>query len=205
LRDAILIGSLQPGERLVEEDISQGMHTSRGPLREALRQLEQEGLVVSFPYRGSFVTHISTVELREVLVPIRATLEGFGFAQAIDNLTEGDFAQLDGVVAHMEGAVRAGDIVSLVEDDVAFHGLVMSRCGQPHATQLWGTIAPRMRAYFYTHRRDLTPSMEQMEKIPEKHRALCDALLVGDRIRITALVIDHVHGGPGLQEPSAVP
>lgn len=205
LRDAILTGALQPGERLVEEDISQGMHTSRGPLREALRQLEQEGLVVSFPYRGSFVAHISTVELREVLVPLRATLEGFGFANAVDNLTEEDFAQLSGVVAHMEGAVRAGDIVSLVEDDFAFHGLVMSRCGKPHATQLWGTIAPRMRAYFYTHRRDLTPSMEQIRGIPARHRALCDALIAGDRIRITALVIDHAHGVPGIPEPSALP
>src|SRR6202521_5912686 len=87
LRDAILSGSLKPGQRLVEEEISQGMHTSRGPLREALRQLEQEGLVMSVPYRGSFVSRISTLEVIEVLIPLRSTLEGFGFAHAIDNLT----------------------------------------------------------------------------------------------------------------------
>src|ERR1700719_3207252 len=62
LRDAILSGSLKPGQRLVEKQISQGMHTSRGPLREALRQLEQEGLVMSFPYRGSVGSRICAEE-----------------------------------------------------------------------------------------------------------------------------------------------
>ncbi len=106
LRDAILTGTLKPGERLVEEDISQGMRTSRGPLREALRQLEQEGLVMSFPYRGSFVSRISTLEVRQVLIPLRATLEGFGFDQALDNLTEDDVTEMRGIIERMEEAVR---------------------------------------------------------------------------------------------------
>src|SRR6202158_4843825 len=59
LRDAIVSGSLKPGQRLVEKEISQGMHTSRGPLREALRQVEQEGLVMVFPHRGAFVSRHS--------------------------------------------------------------------------------------------------------------------------------------------------
>jgi DNA-binding GntR family transcriptional regulator len=202
LRDAILSGSLKPGERLVEKDISQGMHTSRGPLREALRQLEQEGLVMSFPYRGSFVSRISAVEVREVLIPLRVTLEGFGFEHAVGNLTEADVAELRGILAHMEEAVQAGDFIGLVEDDVAFHGLVMSRSGQPQTIQIWGTIAPRMRAYFYTHLRDVMPSKEQLDRVPGDHRALFDALVARDRGRVAALLHKHVRDLPGLPDPT---
>jgi DNA-binding GntR family transcriptional regulator len=198
LRDAILSGSLKPGQRLVEEEISQGMHTSRGPLREALRQLEQEGLVMSFPYRGSFVSRISTLEVLEVLIPLRSTLEGFGFAHAIDNLTDADMADLNDILVRMEEAAPAGDIIALIESDVAFHRLVMSRSGQPHTTQIWGTIAPRIRAYFYTHVRGVMPSSGQLEHLAAGHRSLFDALVSRDRERVAALLIEHMHDLPGL-------
>lgn len=202
LRDAILSGSLKPGQRLVEKEISQGMHTSRGPLREALRQLEQEGLVMSFPYRGSFVSRISAVEVREVLIPLRVTLEGFGFAHAIGNLTEADVAELERILARMEKAILEGDLIGLVETDVAFHGLVMSRSGQPHTTQIWGTIAPRIRAYFYTHLRDVMPSKELLDRIPGEHRALFDALVSRDGERVARLLLEHVRDLPGLTRPA---
>ncbi len=198
LRDAILSGSLKPGQRLVEEEISQGMHTSRGPLREALRQLEQEGLVTSVPYRGSFVSRISTLEVIEVLIPLRSTLEGFGFAHAIDNLTDTDMTDLHDIVVRLEEAAPAGDLLALVENDISFHRLVMSRSGQPHTTQIWGTIAPRIRAYFYTHLRGVMPSSGQLEHLAAGHRALYDALLSRDRARVAALLVEHIGDLPGL-------
>jgi DNA-binding GntR family transcriptional regulator len=205
LRDAILTGSLKPGERLVEEEISQGMRTSRGPLREALRQLEQEGLVMSFPYRGSFVSRISSIEVREVLIPLRMTLEGFGFAHALNNLTDTDVDDLHGIVEHMEDAVRNGDLMSLVEADVAFHGLVMSRSGQPHTTQIWGTIAPRMRAYFYTHLREALPTHDQLISVAASHRELFDALVARKHDRVAALLVEHMQDLPGLPVTDPTP
>ncbi|MGA7989151.1 MAG: GntR family transcriptional regulator [Candidatus Dormiibacterota bacterium] len=205
LRDAILTGSLKPGERLVEEEISQGMRTSRGPLREALRQLEQEGLVMSFPYRGSFVSRISSIEVREVLIPLRTTLEGFGFAHALNNLTETDVDDLHSIVEHMEDAVRNSDLTSLVEADVAFHGLVMSRSGQPHTTQIWGAIAPRIRAYFYTHLREALPTHDQLISVAASHRELFDALVARERDRVAALLVEHMQDLPGLPVTDPAP
>jgi DNA-binding GntR family transcriptional regulator len=202
LRDSILSGALKPGERLVEEDIAQGMRTSRGPLREALQQLEQEGLVVSFAYRGSFVSRISGVEVREVLIPLRATLEGFGFANALDNLTDADIAELRGVLERMDTAARTDDLLVMVESDVAFHGLVMSRSGQPHTTQIWFSIAPRMRAYFYAHLREMMPSPGQLEMVAGTHHDLLDALVARDRERVSTLLLEHVQDLPGLPDPS---
>jgi len=157
---------------------------------------------MSFPYRGSFVSRISADEVREVLIPLRATLEGFGFEHAVGKLTDADVADLERILAHMEEAIREGDLIGLVETDVAFHGLVMSRSGQPHTTQIWGTIAPRIRAYFYTHLRDVMPSQELLDRIPGDHRALFDALVARDRERVAALLLEHVRDLPGLTRPA---
>ena len=79
LRSAIIMGSYEPGERLIEATLSTELGTSRGPVREALRQLENEGLVMSFPYRGAVVLGVSDEEVQEVLIPIRLTLERYSF------------------------------------------------------------------------------------------------------------------------------
>ena len=82
LRQAIVIGELADGERLIEDRIARELNTSRGPVREALRQLEHEGLVISYPYRGAVVLGVSDEEVHEVLIPIRLTLERFSFTKA---------------------------------------------------------------------------------------------------------------------------
>ena len=79
LREAIVVGRYEDGDRLIEDRIARELSTSRGPVREALRQLEHEGLVVSLPYRATEVLGISQEEIAEVLVPIRLTLETFAF------------------------------------------------------------------------------------------------------------------------------
>src|SRR5512141_2804217 len=75
IRRAIVNGVLRPGDRLMEADIAREMGISRGPVREALRQLEQEGLVISYPHRGTFVASLAADEASEIYV-MRAVLEG---------------------------------------------------------------------------------------------------------------------------------
>ena len=94
LRTAIISGRFEPGDRLIESALSTEFGTSRGPVREALRQLENEGLVMSFPYRGAVVLGVSDEEVQEVLIPIRLTLERYSFVRALPTMTEDDFAEL---------------------------------------------------------------------------------------------------------------
>src|SRR3954449_13170028 len=94
LRSAIIMGSSGPGERLIEETLSTQLRRSRGPVREALRQLENEGLVMSFPYRGAVVLGVADEEVQEVLIPIRLTLERYSFVHALARMTDADFAEL---------------------------------------------------------------------------------------------------------------
>ncbi|MBA3449699.1 MAG: GntR family transcriptional regulator [Chloroflexia bacterium] len=185
LRKAIVEGRLKPGDRIVEDEVSDQLKVSRGPVREALRQLEQEGLVVSFPYRGTEVVGVSQEEVDEILVPIRLTLERFAFRHALPRLTDAELDELADLVAAMRDAAAAADLDRLAEDDVRFHELVISRSGHPHCLQIWKTIEPRVRAHF---RRDapVHPSP------PEEHQELLDALRTRDEATVLAVVEQHI-------------
>ncbi len=187
LRTAIVSGRMGPGERLIENRISQELGTGRGPVREALRQLEHEGLVQSFPYRGAVVLSVSEEEVHEVLIPIRLTLERFTFGKALERMADADFADLGGIVWVMDEAARAEDLQKVVEADVSFHELVIRRAGQPHAVQIWRSIAPRIRAYFlrYGEFRDL-------EGLVGEHRELLAALQTRDPDVVLPLLEDHI-------------
>src|SRR4051812_29391844 len=189
LRDAIIKGELRPGDRLVELDLSEQLGTSRGPIREALRQLEQEGLVVSYAYRGTLVAEISQEEIEQVLVPTRLVIERFAFRIAMPLLTEDDFAALDGFVREMREAADTEDADRMADADLRFHELVIERSGQTHCLQLWRTIQPRVRAYF---RRD-APGHEDHYAVADQHAALIEALASGDAERLLAAVDEHIH------------
>jgi DNA-binding GntR family transcriptional regulator len=188
LREAIISGQFQPGDRLVEEDICQQMGVSRGPVREALRQLEQEGLVVSFPYRATEVIGVSDEEVHDVLVPIRLTLERFAFRHALPLLNDMDFADLEQLVRAMRQAGEAGDLAGIVEADVRFHELVLKRSQQPHCAQLWRTISPRVRAYFYR----CGPRHNALTDIADEHRELLDAMRTRELERVLAVLEPHI-------------
>jgi DNA-binding GntR family transcriptional regulator len=175
LRSAIVAGRYQPGERLIETSLSEELGTSRGPVREALRQLENEGLVMSFPYRGAVVLGVSDEEVQEVLIPIRLTLERHSFVHAATRMTDADFAELGKQIWVMEQAAKAGDLEKMVEADLRFHDVVISSSGQPHTVQVWRTIFPRIRGYFLRYGRN-----QSLGTMVAEHRELLEALQTRD-------------------------
>ena len=187
LRRAIVIGEYADGERLVEDRIARELNTSRGPVREALSQLEHEGLVVSYPYRGAVVLGVSDEEVREVLIPIRLTLERFSFMKALDRMTAEDFGELAKEVWLMGEGARADDLLRCVEADIRFHEFVLTRSGQPHTTQVWGSIAPRIRAYFFRFGREA-----DLDRIAVEHGQLLEAFQSRDRERLMATLERHI-------------
>ncbi len=140
-------------------------------MREALRQLENEGLVMSFPYRGAVVLGVSDEEVQEVLIPIRLTLERYSFLQALDRMTDADFAELGKQIWLMEQAAQADDLLKLVEADLRFHDIVISSSGQTHTVQIWRSIWPRIRAYFFRYGRG-----KSLGTMVDEHRELLTAL-----------------------------
>src|SRR5687768_1927778 len=100
LRTGILSGDIRPGTRLLEVPLANELGVSRGPIREALRQLEQEGLVEFFPHRGAVVVGVAEAEV-ETIYGIRALLEGRAFARACRVVTDEDIDALAATVAKM--------------------------------------------------------------------------------------------------------
>jgi DNA-binding GntR family transcriptional regulator len=196
LREAIVVGRYEDGDRLIEDRIARELQTSRGPVREALRQLEHEGLVLSYPYRGAVVQGVSDEEVREVLIPIRLTLERFSFTKAVERMEEGDYAELAKEVWLMREAAAGGDLLRCVEADIRFHEFVLSCSGQPHTTQVWRIIAPRIRAYFFRYGRE-----SDLGRIAVEHDQLLTALRSGDRKVLMKALERHIT----VRAPSAVP
>lgn len=188
LRAAIVAGRLRPGDRLKEAELSEQLGISRAPVREALRQLEHEGLVVSLPYRATEVLGISQEEIAEVLVPIRLTLETFAFRQALPALSAEDLEALGELVQTMREAAASGDLDALARADVRFHELVIERSGQRHCLQIWRSIQPRVRAYF---RRD-APIHSRLEELAEEHEELLDVLRRGDEAQVLNTLRRHI-------------
>lgn len=186
LRSEIMTGRYEPGERLIEATISEELGTSRGPVREALRQLEHEGLVDYVPYRGAVVLDVSDEEVEEVLIPIRLTLESFSFGKALEVMTEDDFAELAKQLWLMEEGARKNDLQQVVEADLAFHEVVIAGSGR-HTMQVWRSIWPRIRSYFIRYGR-----FRELDSIVEEHRELLDALRSRNLEQMLAVLERHI-------------
>lgn len=198
LREAITSGNLQPGEKLTEAGVAEQLGTSRAPVREALRQLEQEGLVISYPYRGTEVLGVSQEEIEHVLVPVRVALEKYAFRKAMPRLQDADYERLEAVITSMEEAAAAGDTASLADEDIRFHEAVVELSEQQHCLQIWRSIQPRVRAYF---RRDAGYYAEP-SKVALQHRELIAALRGGDPGRLDEAVVAHVGTHFNAKDPS---
>ena len=184
-----LPGNCSPATDSVEADISQQMGVSRGPVREALRQLEQEGLAISYPYKGTEVLGVSQAEVEAILVPIRLILECFAFRHAVPHLHQEDLDQLANIVEQMRVAVQQHHLAELAEADIKFHELVIVRSNQQHCEQIWRTIAPRVRAYFL---RD-APAHSSPIAVVDEHRELLEALNTRNVDYVLEVLERHIH------------
>jgi DNA-binding GntR family transcriptional regulator len=174
IRRLIASGALRPGDRLTEAALSARIGVSRSPIREALRELEQQGLVVSYPNRGSFVVDLDDEDAEEVIL-LRGWLEGLAARLASDRMSRLDFRQLEDYVQ----AMAAGDPAhpqALVEADAAFHTAVVRLSGHRRLYAIWQGIDPLV--WLMRIRRDRrTP--DEAESIAAEHREVIAALREG--------------------------
>ena len=122
LREAIILGRLKPGERLMEIQLAEEMGVSRTPVREAIRKLELEGFVVMVPRKGAYVAGISVKDIVDVF-EVRAALEGLAAALAAERITSEEMDQLELSLLKINVSYE-DDIKAVVEEDSSFHTLV---------------------------------------------------------------------------------
>lgn len=123
LRQAILRGELKPGERLMEIQLANKLGVSRTPIREAIRKLELEGLVLMIPRKGAEVAEITEKSLRDVL-EVRRALEELSVQLACEKITKEEIRELERVAKEFQQVVKSSDITEIAEVDVRFHDII---------------------------------------------------------------------------------
>lgn len=120
VRGAIISGVLKPGERLMEVQLAEKLGVSRTPIREAIRKLELEGLVIMMPRKGAYVADLSIKDITDVL-EIRAALEGLASGLAALRITDEEVAQIELNARQFRDAIEADDFDGIVQADIEFH------------------------------------------------------------------------------------
>lgn len=177
LRDEILDGRLAAGSRLVETDLAERFGVSRGPIRDALRELARRGLAMDLPRRGTFVSSLSERDLEEVYV-IRRAIEGAAIRLAIARATDEDIAEMYGLLAEAEAAYQRSDLGAAWDADMAFHRSYCRVSGNGRLLELFEDLASQTVLLMRTalgERASLgwTPP-------PEYHRRIADSIAARD-------------------------
>ncbi|WP_279357995.1 GntR family transcriptional regulator [Methylobacterium indicum] len=152
LRDAILSGNIEPGSQLVETALAEQFGVSRGPLREAIRQLIEEGILETVPYTGTYVIDI-TVEDVDEIYSIRRNLETFAFEQLWDRRGEGFRNELLRRHEALTATIDAGDDKASILAELSFHGAVYEATGHSFLLRIWQSLRGRLQLYWAAHHR----------------------------------------------------
>lgn len=187
IRGHIVEGDLPPGTRLIEHRLTQSLGISRTPLREALRRLEQDGLIERLDGGGLRVTELTLAGLRE-LMGIRAVLEGYCARLAADRITDAELAEL--LTAHEEAAeaIAAQDIQRLVDANTRFHDGIDRASRSPRCIGMINDI----RGWVLRFRADALSDESTRRRSFEEHAEILDALRRREPERVERLVRDHI-------------
>ena len=146
LRQAILRGELKPGERLMEIQLANKLGVSRTPIREAIRKLELEGLVLMIPRKGAEVAEITEKSLRDVL-EVRRALEELSVQLACEKITKEEIRELERVAKEFQQVVKSSDITEIAEVDVRFHDIIYTATDNQKLIQLLNNLREQMYRY----------------------------------------------------------
>lgn len=146
LRQAILKGELAPGERLMEIQLAEKLGVSRTPIREAIRKLELEGLVLMIPRKGAEVAKISEKSLRDVL-EVRRSLEELAIELACHRMSEDNMRELEEVQSRFREAISRGEAMAIAETDEHYHDIIYHGTGNEKLVQMLNNLREQMYRY----------------------------------------------------------
>lgn len=189
LRDRLVMLEIKPGEPINEDRLRTELGVGRTPIREALKRLEQERLVVAFPRRGTFATDVNISDLAHIS-EVRRTLEPLAAAAAAERATGEDRAALTELRSQLDTAAPSGDNTELLRTDVGVHRAIYRCVHNPFledtlvsydnlATRIWCVFLPRLSG---------------MAGHVDEHVPLLSAIIEGDAKKAGELAAQHVIG-----------
>lgn len=187
LRQSIVDGTLPPGTEFNQAQIAERLGISRGPIRETLGQLEQEGLIETTPFKRVMVTQLSRRYVQE-LYSVRAQLETMALERFMERMTTADLETLHAIVVDMEKAAKSKKTTRLLELDLAFHEHLMRVADHHLAYRLWKVLKVGVRRCLYVRHKIYT----FLDEVVGSHPALVTAIETHDKPRAVQLLYDHI-------------
>lgn len=187
IRHQIFSGVLRPNQRVVEAEIAAEMGISRGPVREAFAELEKEGLIITYPRKGTYVQSFELKDIEEIYT-LRALLEGFAVSLALDRLQEQDLAYLRDLLDQIVEMAEKKDVIEVSRLNMQFHKKIMELSNHKRLYDSWQSLLAQtqmlsaMTTEYYTSLIDIRKS----------HEILLDALATGDRDHIKRSFEHHI-------------
>ncbi len=188
LRRAILKGELEPGERLMEVALANKMGVSRTPIREAIRKLELEGLVIMIPRKGAEVASITEKDLTDVL-EVRSSLEKLAIELAAERIADEDIERLKAACKDFEEALGDPDVTVGAEKDVAFHDVIYEATHNARLIQILNNLREQM----YRYRLEYLKDPASHPQLVREHQELVEALSARNKEAASAVMQNHIY------------
>ena len=176
LRKAILTGELKPGERLMEIHLANRLGVSRTPIREAIRKLELEGLVIMIPRRGAEVAQITEKSLKDVL-EVRRALDALCVELACDRIDEEATQQLKKACEEFERATETKDATTIAKADVELHDIIVRASGNQRLIKLINNLSEQMYRYRFEYIKD----ENRHDNLIDEHRMIYESIVKRDK------------------------
>ena len=187
LRQAILRGELKPGERLMEIQLANKLGVSRTPIREAIRKLELEGLVLMIPRKGAEVADITEKSLKDVL-EVRRALGELSVKLTCDRITKEEIKELEQAAENFRKTMKSKDITEIAEADVRFHDVIYTATKNQKLIQLLNNLHEQM----YRYRIEYLKDEEVYPKLLKEHKEIIERINRGEKEEAARIVCEHI-------------
>ena len=188
LRQASLRGEFKPGERLMEIQLANKLGVSRTPIREAIRKLELEGLVIMIPRKGAEVADITEKSLRDVL-EVRKALEELAVQLACEKITQEELEELEKAGENFKKVLnRSKDITEVAEADVRFHDVIYMATDNQKLIHLLN----KLREQMYRYRVEYLKNPDVHEQLIQEHEEIVYHIKRREKAEATAVTCQHI-------------
>ena len=191
LRRAISDGTFAPGDQLGEAALARTLGVSRGPLREAMQRLTQEGLLVSHRNRGLFVADLTPEAVADMYL-LRTTIETAALQRVLESGAGARTAdELDSAVDAMAALAEEPRSAAMVAADLDFHHALVEAARSPRLSRVHETVLVETSMCLHA----MSATYSDADSRLSEHRAIAEAVRAGDAARATSLLVEHMHDG----------
>ncbi|HWQ79976.1 MAG TPA: GntR family transcriptional regulator [Anaerovoracaceae bacterium] len=187
LRNLILTGKIKPGTRMMEIELAEDMGVSRTPIREAIRKLEKEGLVVIEPRKGAYASEVSVKDMEDIL-EVRANLEGLAAYLAAERMTDVEKKQLNEIKEKFREAVVEGNMADMISYDTKFHRMIVDSSRNNHLIHMVEQLQELVLRFRYIYYKDFKRAEDM---IPE-HKSIYEEIVNGNGANARFEAFNHI-------------